>query len=167
MVRVRFCFFLLAAAAVLLAPAGAAAFQNEPDGFRGLSWGDRIGDMQGMSLHKKGKVGGVPLEVYSRDEDPMRYGEARLTKLLYGFYNDRLYMVSMVTRTPSDYRALKKEAFGRFGEPTAGLDNLDKYKWKGDRVTVILDYELLEERCVFVYYYQPIMRQIQEASSGR
>ena len=165
--RVRFCFLLLGAVALLAAASGARAFQNEPGGFRGLEWGERIGQMQGMALHKKGKVGGVALEVYSRENDEMRYGEAELTKLLYGFYKDQLYMVSLVTSTPSDYRALKEEAFRRFGEPTVGLDNIDKYKWKGDDVVVLLQYELFEERCVFVYYYRPIMNQIQEASSGK
>ena len=52
-----------------------AAFQNEPDNFRGVKWGDDISRLADFK-----KVGD---ETYQRDSDKLKVGDATLSKISY------------------------------------------------------------------------------------
>lgn len=125
---------------IFILPAMAFAFPNEPDGFRGLKWGDPI--MEGMKYigEEKGMLG------YIRLDDKMQIGDAYLSYIVYLFdvYTKRFFGVNMGFEGEENYDRLKIILEGRFGEgEKAGLYRI---LWIGQKATINLDYDLAEEK---------------------
>ena len=83
--RARMMLFLLAASLILSPPV--FAFQNEPDGFRGIKWGTNISELSEMGLIEDDGES----KFYVRKNDKMQIGDADLERIAYVFYKDRLY----------------------------------------------------------------------------
>jgi len=105
-------------------------FQNEPEGFRGLKWGDPpTEDIKYLKTIGRQRV-------YTRKNDKKRLGSAKLELIVYEFYENRLYLVNLLFRGKENYDLLKTICKGRFGEETKKI--LYDYYWKGPEATVIL-----------------------------
>ena len=60
------------------------AFQNEPDGFRGVKWGTNIKALKDMKYF----TGKGEFTMYRRNNDKMQIGGAKLARILYVFWNN-------------------------------------------------------------------------------
>jgi len=60
----------------------AFAFQNEPDGFRGIKWGTNISELPDMSLSED--YGNS--KFYLRKGEKLKIGDADIDRIGYGFY---------------------------------------------------------------------------------
>ena len=92
----------------------AGRFPRPPwNAFRGIAWGTHVKDIKGMKLVR---VGGPSTEFYTRANDKLVMGKARLTKIEYGFYKDRFYHVWIDSASPADFQALKLAVFATYGK---------------------------------------------------
>jgi hypothetical protein len=78
--------------AIVLLSVNSFAFNNEPDGFRGIKWGTDISGLQGMThVRTDPSYGGV--EFYTRKDDELRFGDAQLDKIEYAFWKGKFSSV--------------------------------------------------------------------------
>lgn len=126
---------------VLVLSAGAFAFQNEPDGFRGLKWGDTV--KKGMILlgETKGEVKG-----YMVPDDELYLGDANFYSILYGFYDQpkRFMIVYLFFNGKENYGLLTIICHDKFGEETER--GFYEYSWQSQKAMVKLTYDWIEEK---------------------
>jgi hypothetical protein len=103
------------------------------DGFRDLPWGSKLSDIAGM-VKTKTDTGLAGVVEYIRPNDVLRIGKAELTNIIYSFWHDQLYTVTIWTQNNSNYKALRSAAFERFGEGSRGNESIERYIWS-DRLT--------------------------------
>jgi len=103
------------------------------DGFRDLAWGSKLSDITGM-VKTETDTGLAGVVEFVRPKDVLRIGEAKLTRIIYSFWHDQLYTVTIWTQNHSNYKALRRAAFERFGEGSRGKASLERYIWS-DRLT--------------------------------
>ena len=141
----------LLAGTMAAALAGAAsAFPNEPDGFRGLTWGQEIAAIPDLAytcwqspadesiktFHET-----LDYRVYERRDDELRIGSVPLTGIRYLAWQGKLTGVIVAFRQ-SEKDAFLKILTARYGkarqERRAGRTT---YAWSGEKTTM----ELVEE----------------------
>jgi len=123
---------------VLALSVGALAFQNEPEGFRGLLWGDPPAeDMEFLS-----KLGNS--DVYRCVDEKMALGSAQFYLIAYLFWQERFEAVALYFRGEKNHDLLGKICKQRYGE-----DELQRgfyeIKWEGSKAFVMLTYDSIEE----------------------
>ena len=127
----------LVAVMILAFSLGAVAFQNEPDGFRGLKWGDPPGeDME--------YIGDVYGKGYTVPDDKMSLGNAQLYMIIYLFYEDRFFGVALYFRGEENYGLLETICKERYGEEELE-EGFYEFKWMGQKSFVALHYDIVEE----------------------
>jgi len=137
------------------------AFQNEPDGFRGLKWGDPpTVDMEYHGESGKSKW-------YSRPTDKMKIGNVQLCSIAYWFYGEpeRFYVVFCIFSGKENYDLLETICKGRYGEP-AKEEWLHKLYWLGQKGFVRLEYDP-GEGGFLVLGSVPIMMEMIEAEKQK
>lgn len=89
------------------------AFQNEPTGFRGVGWGDKIDCHPQMILlrdHGDGTVG------YFKSGEKYSIEEVRLKSIIYVFWQDRFAYVVIFYSGRANWERLKDILLKNFGE---------------------------------------------------
>ena len=87
------------------------SYQNEPEDFRGIKWGQNIGELKNMQLVSKDKRG---VSTYLRNNDSLTFGEAQLKRVRYLFWQNKFSEVQM-SAAPDQLLALKKALNGKYG----------------------------------------------------
>jgi len=122
----------------ILAPTAAMAFQNEPNGFRGIAWGTPLSAVQSQMR----PVGATPAgqdQAYVRVGDNMAIGGATLEKVLYKFHNGAFSEAFIVAQKgPSNATALIAAFRAQFGEGRRPHRSADDYIWEGPTAIVFL-----------------------------
>ena len=72
----------LAFASCLFLPAPSLSFENETNGFMGLTWGDNISSFKGMVEVRKTVKGGA---ICKRDDGALKVGDIELTDIQFQF----------------------------------------------------------------------------------
>lgn len=121
----------LLALSVLNAP----AFDNEPEGFRGVKWGAAITELKGF----KKVFGGGDTVFYARDAEKDSIGAASLTSIRYLFYKNRLAQVWIMTEGAGNFAALQSALAEAFGKPVRIDRNDGSCEWIGARTTIMLN----------------------------
>lgn len=100
---------------MLFSGGAAFAFQNEPEGFRGLNWGDPPTENMQFLGEQFGNR-----RVYFRLDDKLKMGQAPLQTVIYFFYgeSEKLFTVTLYFNGRSNYEELKTICRARFGEGT-------------------------------------------------
>jgi hypothetical protein len=104
-----------------------------PDGFRDLVWGSKLSDITGM-LKTETDTGLAGVVEFVRPNDVLKIGEAKLARIIYSFWHDQLYTVTIWTQNESNYKALRRAVFKRFGEGSRQKASIERYIWS-DRLT--------------------------------
>ncbi len=89
------------------------AFQNEPDGFRGIKWGDDISERNDMAPHSAGADKTVS---YIRTGDESFLGDVMLYLLAYDYWDGKFSGVSMLFRDADRFEKIKAICFERYGK---------------------------------------------------
>ena len=114
------------------------AFQNEPDGFRELKWGDA--PTEDMIFVGELNVGEV---FYTKIEDKKGIGTAKFYALGYAFYNNRFMQAMGFFRDKDNYNTLETICREKYGEPTKeGYYNLT---WYGSKTIILLIYDIIKD----------------------
>lgn len=127
-------------------PLHAFAFDNEPDGFRGLAWGTPVATVadEFSLVSSDGKE-----TYYTRKGDKMEMEDADLKSIVYRFYDGRFFGVAIYAARGSRYDFL--QAFhSRYGPGAQPDRHIDKYYWAGDTAEIILDCKKIIDDCYAV-----------------
>ncbi len=134
---------LLAIVLIFLITGIGFAFQNEPDGFRGLKWGDKPTE----DMVYLGEVSYAE-NIYHRKMDELSIGSATLEEIRYkfNFYSYQFHEVFIRFTGKTNYIILKIICEGRFGKPTYTREEKDSYfqQWSGDKAEIRLYYNFKE-----------------------
>lgn len=106
-----FCLVLL-----FLMATGALAFENEPEGFRGLKWGDPpTEDMVWDSTYEYG----LSLYTLPDEKESLKLGNIALSSISYSFYgtDKRFGKARLSFSEELDYLMLRELCRVKFGEP--------------------------------------------------
>jgi len=114
------------------------AFQNEPDGFRGLKWGDA--PTEDMVFVGKLNVGEV---FYTKIEDKKGIGTAKFHALGYVFYNKRFIQAMGFFKDKNNYNILEIICREKFGEPTK--EGYYDLTWYGSKTIIWLRYNTTKD----------------------
>lgn len=137
----------------------AFAFENEPKGLRGLKWGDPpTEEMEFL------KVTGSEV-AYTLPEDKLHLGNVSLYMVLYRFYEFRFFGVLMRFKYEENYNLLEMICKDRFGEVFD--EGFYELSWGGERVIVILKYDLSEEDGYLAIVNRAISREMSEAEKKK
>ncbi len=112
MMRSKHVIFLIA---VLLAAHATSAFDNEPDGFRGIAWQSAFEDFADEMKFESESGDGEHIS-YLRDNDKTFIGEIPLKRLEYNYWNGRFSRVHLEA-FDSDCHSLFEAFLDRFGQP--------------------------------------------------
>lgn len=117
----------------------AFAFQNEPDGFRGLKWGDPPTErMEYFGTFKGNRAYMIP-------DDKMSMGNAELYLIAYTFYDqpERFMGIGLYFKREENFDLLKMICRGKFGEETQ--EGFFELNWQGQKAFITLQYDMIEE----------------------
>lgn len=152
-------------AMVLVCSRIAYAFQNEPEGFRGIKWGDP--PTVAMKFLRKWE----DLIIYNKPSDERKLGDAKFSMILYAFYVPpnstvkRLATVSLYFNGKENFDILETICKIKFGEPTE--EGFYKFNWISLASTVILTYDNIEESGFLGIGSTPIFNQYTEEKEKR
>lgn len=128
--------YALAVALVALSIQMASAFQNEPEGFRGIAWGTPLAQIQAKLRHEDG---GGATRSYRRAGENLSIGQAKLSAIHYLFYKSKFSGAMIEVRAGAgNASAILEASKARFGEPDSANDILERYFWVGERAQVAL-----------------------------
>ena len=125
------------------------AFQNEPEGFYGLKWGDPIGEDM-VYAYEYGNIA-----TYTRSSDEMQLGQIALDDVAYVFYKGRFMMGQIEFSGKDKYRYLRKIFIMTYGEPT--YQGFYEVNWLGEEVAV--DLVLIGKDGILQVTYMPIFAE--------
>jgi hypothetical protein len=109
------------------------------DGFGELRWGMEVTGIGG--LEKKYIDSGLKDVIeYIRPNDRLKLGEASLKSVVYAFWRDQLYTVTVWTQGQEDYRALRQVVFNQFGRGTRPDRSIERYLWSDGPADAMLKY---------------------------
>ena len=116
------------------------AFQNEPDGFRGLKWGDAPTEDMYFSSQAISKYDIHKGNYYYRKSDKLKIGSAELVsiKYLFNLYSNQFYKVWGMFYSETNYDILKIIFEERFGLPTKLKNKKYPLFWNGDKTKIQL-----------------------------
>jgi hypothetical protein len=109
------------------------------DGFRDLPWGSELSDIAGMA-ETETDTGLAGVVGYIRPNDVLRIGEVELKNIIYSFWHDQLYTVTIWTQNYSNYEALRSATFERFGEGSRRNESIERYIWSDKLTDRMLEY---------------------------
>jgi hypothetical protein len=135
--------------ALVLTPAIAFAFRNEPEGFRGIAWGTEfstaLGDM--TPIEESGKT-----RLYTRADESMSIGAAQVDKIAYAFVDGKFDSALVQTKGLVNNRAMLDALRAQFNEPIRPNRFMDDYYWKGKVTTIAFNCRLsLQGECTTAF----------------
>ena len=108
--------FLSCITCVFVTLTSVMAFQNEPDGFKGVKWGTRIEKIKDMTFIEKG----ADTDLYIRNADKKLIGDAEVKKIKYVFKDGAFVMAHIEYEGQSNFNKLIKYFSKQHGRPTVG-----------------------------------------------
>lgn len=139
-----------------------SATQNEPEEFRGMTWGTELRDLQGMKmLAEDGEI-----RFYQKDGDPLKMGSANVSKIIYGFHKGRFYSVMVYFDAPANFAAIKDQFTKEYGEPMQPEPNAKKCFWNGDNITMLLTFDDAANAGRIAYFFKPIQLEAELSRPG-
>ena len=145
--------FLLLISVYVAIPA--FAFQNEPDGFRGIKWGTNISELNDMLVAESGK----DTVYYIRKNDTLKIGNADIDQISYGFYKNRLFVVLVEYNGYLNFTKLKAILIDQYGKPEQPNRLMEKYFWSGGTVDIFFDYNEMSKNGNFYCAFRPIQEE--------
>lgn len=115
------------------------------DGFRGIKWGTNISKMNGFSkLGTNPSFGGIDL--YSRDNDPLTMGSAKLDSILYWCWQGKFSEASIDSSGRINFESVLAISKEKFGEPFKENRYIEKYYWFNSTTSVRLEYNQVSDK---------------------
>jgi hypothetical protein len=107
--------------------------------FRDVPWGAKLKSTKGLvKLKKDGGLEGV--KEYCRLGDVLEFEGLELKSVVYAFWQDSLFTVTLWTEAYPNYIALRKWAFKLFGEGRQNSKSDERFFWSDDTADRMLEY---------------------------
>ena len=133
----------------------AFAFQNEPDGFRGIKWGTDISQLNDMVFDS----GDGDVKYYSRKADKMKIGDTDIEQIGYGFYKNRFYTVKIRFSGFSNFTRLKASLLDQYGSGDKPFSRLEDYSWVGSTVSIVMNFDETFDKGKLFFFFKPISEE--------
>lgn len=149
--------FIIAAAvlATFSATAFAAGYKNEPDGFRGIKWGQRLSTRKDMRLLDHDKNGN---RYYSRRGDKLRIGGATLQSIYYRSHRHQFEAVVISASGSGNQDALLAALKHQFGAGARANQFENKYIWDGPTTRIYVECDFMHD-CSLLLQSRKIAQQ--------
>ncbi len=108
-------------------------------GIGDLEWGMRAGGVSGLEP-KQTDSGLKDVVEYVRPSDGLKLGQAELTSIVYAFWRNKLYTVTLWTSGPSNYKSLRQAVFNQFGQGSRPDAATERYLWSNPVTDMMLKY---------------------------
>jgi len=152
----NFCLVITLLLSIIIFPnLQVLAFQNEPDNFRGITWGADIKDVPDMVL----KTDAENRKYYVRKDDKLKIGSAELDSLYYVFTNEKFSSVLIEFRSLSNAKALKEALFEQHGPGYRTKTVTEIYVWTGTTVGIAFEYNHIMDRGEIRYFFLPMLNE--------
>lgn len=126
------------------------AFENEPDGFRGIKWGTNIA-VQKKQMQLKDSFRDIT--EFIRKNDKMKISGVPLKSIIYRYWKGKFYEVEINTIEADEFREsrLLKELFRRFGQ-SEKYSHYKSHDWMGNKshIDVYCREQLGPKKCIHV-----------------
>ena len=144
----QFCIFILFSAFLIFSYISAVAFQNEPDGFRGIKWGTDIRKLPDMVLLERDG----DIKIYYRKFDQLKIENVHVDEIVYRFYKNRFCAVHILFDGFSNFTRLKSVLARQHGQGENPNRHLEKYFWFGANVNIDIEYNEIERKGGIRYF---------------
>ena len=109
------------------------------NGFRDLRWGQKAPSVEGLQkIDTQPDMDGI-IE-YFRPDDVLKIAEADLISIVYSFWYEKLYTVTIWAEGRDNYFALREEVFRQFGKGQKSDDHHERYIWSEEKTDRMLEY---------------------------
>ena len=109
-------------------------------GLEGISWHLKPSDLPDLKkIDTDPMYGGI--DQYYRENEIMKLGPAVLDGRIYGFWRNRLYMITMWVEGPPAYKRLRKAVFERYGRGIQNSNGLERYIWEDPTTDRMLEFD--------------------------
>ncbi len=136
--------FLLLAAGLVVEPAGAARIKDDPNGFKGYSWGAAMASFPSLKLVKDlGSTDFVSSAgVYEIPGETLTLNGAPLSKIHYRFIDGQLESIQLRYEGRENREKLMRWVEDHYGKVTpADRKMINAVQWFGDNTTVTLSWD--------------------------
>jgi len=134
---------------------------SEPDGFRGIKWGQDISTVEGLvHVATDPSYGGI--ERYARERDELKMGAAELDRIFYDFWQNKFCGVWIYTKGYSNWDSFKAVVFEKFGKGFQSNEYIETYNWFGEKTWMSLDYNEFSKEGKLYMFSKEINKQQEE-----
>ena len=112
------------------------------DGFRGIEWDTPLEQIRSDTVFV-GKNADREIEWYSKKDENLFIGEARMESIHYVFYQDLFSRVSMVAKGSDNYKSLKDHFIAKYGEADSSTEH--SYTWSLEKTRIMFGYNPVTE----------------------
>ncbi len=103
-----------------------SGLRTDPNGFRDIKWGTEISTLKDMEKVEQDKSSNKDLVWYTRKEDILAFGKARLESIFYSFWMGDFESVWIGFRGDENFETLKRELFQQFGKVLESAELIKK-----------------------------------------
>ena len=150
--------FVLAFLFVLSSAAFAAPLDQskEPDGFRGIKWGEDVNNVKGLQLLRIETA--AEIKTYLRKTDKMSIGDAKLQSINYSFKRDKFLGAEIEVQEKVNADALLAFLKETYGETSPGFPGM--YQWDFDNVSIMYVYSNKRKSAICAYASKTYMEKL-------
>ena len=140
--------------------------QDDPGKFRGMWWGQYLGELKGMRF-----VSSDPKNLgelyYVKQGDTLELSGVKLEYVQYGFWQGLFSSVAYGTQGEKSWLGLRQACFDNFGRWYQPDKAQEKYYWTGRHSAMVLEYNFATESGQLYVYSKTIYeRQLVAARKG-
>lgn len=142
--------------------------QNEPEGFRGITWGTNYETLADSLVFARTDESYGGINIYTRKDDDLKIGEATLERIQYGFWQGKFSDVTIFVDGYNNWSAVHEALCSRFG--SSGYKNnryIDYYVWYGDKSSVTSEYNKTLNKGRFIFTSEVISKQREAWSKAK
>ncbi len=132
--------------------------------FRDLAWGVRPSSMPGLLLSQTNPAYGGVDEFFYPQED-LRLGDAPLNGILYGFWQNRLYTITIWADGPPSYKKLRRWVLDTYGPGHQSDRSVERRVWYGNGTDMLLEFDETLNTGIFWMRSAKLHTRVREMSS--
>lgn len=144
-------------------PMGSLAYLDARNGFRDATLGSPFSSFKDLQFQEEGSG----MKWYRRPSDNLTMGEATLTGIFYGFYNDHLIHITLKTDGLGNNRAVLATLEAAYGTPLKPNQFLEKYFWIGKQVGLTYEENMVTKGSTVIFMNHELSAQKNAADKER
>jgi len=125
----------------------------QTDNFRGISWGEDLYNLRGMTLLSNTEPG---VKAYTRDGEIKKIGEFEVKHIIYCFYKNKFYASFIIFIGYPAFSYFKKSLELKYGSPGQPNRYIETYLFGGGNLLVMLSLNTISIEGRIDYLYKPI-----------